>query len=230
MIALPTTTGGYRASIIDPPWRFKSNSPARPGRNALRHYACMSLDEIAALPVGEIMARNSMIALWITGAFLAVGAHLPILKTWGFRPSTILTWVKTRPNVNFGSLVDINAALAIGTGLTFRANAEFVVLAVRGRSIRRDAGVLGTFLSPRRRHSEKPPELGDMVERYTGSVGPYVELFARRARPNWVTWGDQVGLFDDADSRPAEARQPTVRHQEGQTPLADADVSRGARQ
>jgi N6-adenosine-specific RNA methylase IME4 len=186
---LPTTPGGFRAAIVDPPWRFKSNSAARPGRNARRHYATMTLVEIAALSVGEIMARDSMVALWIPGAFLAIGAHLPIIHAWGFRPSTILTWVKTKPGLNLESIVDLNAALAIGTGLTFRANTEFVVLAVRGRSVRRDAGVPGTFLSPRRRHSEKPPELHDSLERYTGGVGPLVELFARRSRLGWACWG-----------------------------------------
>ena len=33
----------YRVVIADPPWDFKSNSRARPGRNARRHYDCLSL-------------------------------------------------------------------------------------------------------------------------------------------------------------------------------------------
>lgn len=44
----------YRVIAADPPWHFKSNSAAAPGRNAMRHYDCMSLDAINKLPVSNI--------------------------------------------------------------------------------------------------------------------------------------------------------------------------------
>jgi N6-adenosine-specific RNA methylase IME4 len=40
-----------------------------------------------------------------------------------------------------------------------------------------------------REHSAKPDAMLDMVE--SVSPGPYVELFARRARFGWDYWGDQ---------------------------------------
>ena len=55
--------------------------------------------------------------------------------------------------------------------------------------MRRDAGVLGTFIAPVREHSVKPDAFLDLVERY--SAGPYLEMFARRDRPNWVSWGEK---------------------------------------
>ena len=30
--------------------------------------------------------------------------------------------------------------------------------------------------------------------------GPYLELFARKTKPNWDSWGNQVGLFDKKDN------------------------------
>jgi N6-adenosine-specific RNA methylase IME4 len=45
------------------------------------------------------------------------------------------------------------------------------------------------FLWPRGRHSEKPEAFLDLVERM--SPGPYVELFARRDRLGWDTWGNE---------------------------------------
>lgn len=45
------------------------------------------------------------------------------------------------------------------------------------------------FRWPRGAHSEKPEAFVDLVERV--SPGPYVELFARRARFGWDYWGDQ---------------------------------------
>jgi hypothetical protein len=41
----------FRCVSADPDWNFESNSIAKPGRNARRHYACSSLEEICALPV-----------------------------------------------------------------------------------------------------------------------------------------------------------------------------------
>ncbi len=46
------------------------------------------------------------------------------------------------------------------------------------------------FTWPRGRHSEKPAALYDMVEEV--SPGPYLELFARRQRLGWDTWGDEA--------------------------------------
>ncbi len=46
------------------------------------------------------------------------------------------------------------------------------------------------FTWPRGRHSEKPAAFYDMVEQV--SPGPYLELFARRQRLGWDTWGDEA--------------------------------------
>lgn len=70
--------GKYGAIVADPPWSFKSNSKARPGRNAMRHYETMSLEEIEALPVKDLAADNCALFLWITSPFLAIGAHIAI--------------------------------------------------------------------------------------------------------------------------------------------------------
>lgn len=50
--------GPFDIVVADPPWRFASNSKAKPGRNAMRHYACMTQEEINALPVREIATRE----------------------------------------------------------------------------------------------------------------------------------------------------------------------------
>lgn len=90
--------GQFAAILADPPWRFKSNSTARPGRNAMGHYECMTVEEISALPVGELAAPDSALFLWITGPFLALGAHLPLMRAWGFKPSGMgFVWIKLNP-------------------------------------------------------------------------------------------------------------------------------------
>ena len=91
--------GAFRFAAIDPPWDFKSNSKNRPGRNARRHYKTMSLSEIAAMPVGDLLAPDSLVGLWITGPLLVTGAHIPIFKAWGVKPNAMgFVWIKLNPN------------------------------------------------------------------------------------------------------------------------------------
>jgi hypothetical protein len=48
----------------DPPWPFRTYSAKGKGRSAEAHYDCMSLDEIAALPVSQWAApRQRVVAL-----------------------------------------------------------------------------------------------------------------------------------------------------------------------
>jgi N6-adenosine-specific RNA methylase IME4 len=49
-------------------------------------------------------------------------------------------------------------------------------------------GIPTAFLWPRiGAHSVKPDAFGDLVERV--SPGPYLELFCRRPRMGWDSWG-----------------------------------------
>lgn len=182
----------YRVIAADPAWDFKSNSKAKPGRNARRHYSCMSLTDIAALPVGDYAADDAVLFLWIPGPFLAVGAHLPIMKAWGFKPSGMgFVWIKLNPRA--ASLFMLKSDLAMGGGFTTRKGAEFCLLGKRGRSVRKDAGVHEVIIEPRREHSRKPNEAYKRIERYCD--GPRVELFSRQDRPGWDTWGFEKGKF-----------------------------------
>lgn len=52
------------------------------------------------------------------------------------------------------------------------------------------------IVAPRRRHSEKPEELQDLIERVYPGLR-YLELFARRTRPGWTCRGLEI---DDVDS------------------------------
>ena len=184
--------GHYRVIAVDPPWNFKSNSKAKPGRNARRHYATMSLAELAAMPVGDLAAPDCAMFLWITGPLLAIGAHLPLMKAWGFKPSGMgFVWIKLNPHA--ASLFMLKSDLAMGGGFTTRKGAEFVLIGKRGRSVRRDAGVHEVIIEPRREHSRKPEAFFDRVERY--STGPYLELFARAPRKGWTVWGNETGKF-----------------------------------
>lgn len=185
----------YRVIAADPPWQFKSNSAAKPGRNAMRHYNCMSLDDINALPVSQIAAPDAILFLWITGPFMAIGAHLALMKAWGFKPSGMgFVWIKLNPKA--ASLFILRDDLAMGGGFTTRKNAEFCLIGKRGRSVRQDAGVHEVIIEPRRQHSRKPEKFYSRAEQYCD--GPRLEMFARQSRPNWDAWGSEATKFDEA--------------------------------
>ncbi len=189
----------YRVVAADPPWAFKSNSAAKPGRNAMRHYRTMPLADICALPVKDVVADDAILFLWITGPFLAIGAHIPLMKAWGFAPSGMgFVWIKLNPRA--ATLFVIEQDLAIGGGFTTRKNAEFCLIGKRGRSVRESASIREVIIEPRREHSRKPEQFYDRAEAY--AAGPRLELFARQSRPGWDAFGLERTKFDPPGEQP----------------------------
>jgi N6-adenosine-specific RNA methylase IME4 len=80
-----------------------------------------------------------------------------------------------------------------GVGFYFRNVTEIVLFGVRGKNARtlapgrRQVNLLATR---KREHSRKPDEQYQIIE--SCSPGPYLELFARGARPKWTVWGNQA--------------------------------------
>ncbi len=190
---LPTIPGGFKVILADPPWNFKSNSLANPGRNARRHYACMSLADIAALPVADITAQDAVLFMWITSPFLVLGAHLPIMKAWGFKPSAVgFVWAKTNKSAHGKFLTRDD--FFMGGGFTTRSNTELCLIGSKGRSLRKSASVRELIVAPVSRHSEKPLEAMARIEAYAD--GPRLEMFSRKSRPGWIAWGKETGKYD----------------------------------
>lgn len=139
----------------------------------------MSIADLCALPVKDLAERDAHLYLWTTNAFM-VEAH-QIAKAWGFEPKTILTWGKVHQ--------DDRTRPSMKTGYWFRSATEHIVFAVRG-SLRITGALPTLFLWPRiGKHSVKPEAFIDMVEQ--ASPGPYLEMFSRRQRFNWSTWGNE---------------------------------------
>ena len=56
----------YSVIYADPPWRYKVYSKKGLGRSAESHYPTMSLEDIKALPIGELAAKDCALFMWIT--------------------------------------------------------------------------------------------------------------------------------------------------------------------
>jgi N6-adenosine-specific RNA methylase IME4 len=189
----------YGAIAADPPQRFKSYTALQATnwnsrRDVEKHYDCMTIEEIAALPVRDLAhPEGCHLWLWVTGPNLMRANE--IIEGWGFRYSSIgFAWVKLRHGLSeqrplFFSERDLH----VGLGLTTRHNVELCLLARRGNARRLAKDVREVVLEPRREHSRKPDEIYSRIERYCD--GPYIDLFARERRPNWDAWGDEIDKF-----------------------------------
>ena len=167
-------------SIIyaDPPWRYANKGGQGVAEN---HYPTMSCDEICALPVAELAAKDSALFLWAT--FPQLPEALRVISAWGFRFKTVaFVWLKQNRKAK---------TWFYGMGFWTRSNAEVCLLATRGHPKRRDKGIHQFIISPVEAHSQKPDEARNRIVRLMGDL-PRVELFARQSPPGWDVWGNEV--------------------------------------
>jgi N6-adenosine-specific RNA methylase IME4 len=168
----------YATIVADPPWHYDSwpiGRGARKGERLEIPYPTMSIYQIAALPVAQLAAKDSHLYLWTTQRYLRDA--FMVVEAWGFRYSTTLIWAKP--------------PLGIGPGGTFAPTAEFILFGRKGTLKAHTRLNRCWWDFPRtHEHSRKPEAFLDLVE--TVSPGPYLELFARRQRMGWETWGDQA--------------------------------------
>lgn len=166
-----------RTIVADPPWwpSLHANTVGRRvGRyraGPQRYYSLMKTDQIAALKPET--QRKSHLWLWVINQHVDWGYE--VARAWGFEPQQMMTWCKP----------------GFGTG-QFQCNSESVLLCRKGGPVDNAFGKSGGtwFEWPRGRHSEKPKDFFDLVERV--SPGPYLEMFARSLRDGWSAWGDEI--------------------------------------
>jgi N6-adenosine-specific RNA methylase IME4 len=180
MIELPTPGGpdsalGWRTILADPPWKF-GNQATRGATEP--YYKNMPTPEICLIPVDEIVAESAHLYLWVTAAHLADG--LAVMRAWGFTYKQYLVWAK----------ITASGSLKMGTGNYWRHCTELVLFGTRGKAPVLAHDELNLFWAPLGEHSEKPAVLHERIERV--SPGPYLEMFAREARPGWTVWGDEA--------------------------------------
>lgn len=161
----------YSTIVADPPWSYQRGGV----QGAVdSQYSTMTGKDIAALPIADLAAENAHLYMWVTVPKLWDSPHpAEIAEAWGFTYKTLITWVKGEK---------------VGLGWYYRVDTEHVLFATRGRApIPGELRQSNVLWSPRGAHSAKPDAFMDLVE--TVSPGPRVELFCRRPRFGWDTWG-----------------------------------------
>ncbi len=187
-------SGRYRTIVCDPPWPYPDGWRRLPGSQGVKAavargeapqmtsrkplpYSAMTLGEIEALPIRQFADPNGAhVYMWTTNRHLP--AAFGIFKAWGVRYGQTLVWAKT--------------PMGLGPGGTFAQSTEYVLFGRIGtlRHLRRADSTWFNWARMDRQHSRKPDAFIDMVEQV--SPGPYVELFARRARFGWSYLGNEA--------------------------------------
>lgn len=174
----------FKVLCADPPWPFNDKLPGK-NRGAARNYETMTVQDIARFPLPPL-ADDCLLFLWRVAAMQQEA--LDVVWAWGFSPvRSEIVWLKKTSQGNRW----------FGMGRIVRAEHEVCLVARRGHPKVTSHSVRSTFVTdveglsaPVGRHSEKPEEFYKIVEQL--SSGPYCELFARRSRPGWTCYGDQV--------------------------------------
>lgn len=162
----------YRTIVADPPWPYRWTGDSTTPRAI--QYPTMGLLEIAELPIAKLAENEAHLYLWITPEFNRRGEGSRIVQWWGFEYVGEIVWAKP----------------SIGMGRFPRTSHEYLLVGRRGKLPfnSRDTHSVQRWPQPSR-HSEKPDASFDLIQQV--SPGPYLELFARKNRLGWDTWGNE---------------------------------------
>ncbi|MBI4917358.1 MAG: hypothetical protein HY825_16080 [Acidobacteria bacterium] len=176
----------FRTIMIDPPWPLYGGGKCK--RGADRYYKLLSPHRIWEVVEQSDVFRPASTAhlyVWVPNNFMPAGVWL--IEKLGFEFKTCITWAKRK----------------ISTGQYYAGQTEQLLFGVRGRglSILRGGPPGSRFTTlvvadhvrdghGKIVHSAKPDRAYAMVEQR--SPGPRLEMFARRRRPGWWAWGDEL--------------------------------------
>lgn len=179
--AMPTQKR-FPIILADPAWDFDQGDCITENYLPDNHYPTMTIDEIAALPVSELATDAAVLFLWTTAAHLREAVRV-MEEAWGFTYRSHAMWDKQ----------DIPRL-----GYWFRNQHEVLLVGARGdmpSPLPRNRPP-SIIRSPRRKHSQKPDDVYELIERMYPEDLPKIELFARTQRPGWDSWGNQAKVSD----------------------------------
>lgn len=197
----PKSKTKYKTIMCDCPWDINQRGRYS-SRSAESHYELMPLDRIKAMPVADLCEENSHLYLWIPNGLLQEG--LDVIKAWGFTFRSPIYWIKPR----------------LGLGNYVRNASETLLFATRGKAPVKFHAQPNWVFAPQQEHSHKPEEQFAIIERL--SDGPYLELFARRKRLGWDSWGNEVSSDLEIFGYPVPQYSDKVFPQNGKERKCDA--------
>lgn len=175
--APPLPDGVYRVIYADPPWEYgdKRTNDEQSG-SAESQYPTMPIDAICSLPIRDMAATDSVLFLWATAPLLTEAVQ--VIEAWGFTYKAQFVWDKVK-GFN-GHYNDVRH--------------ELLLVATRGSCVPSVETLDPSVIAEKRtKHSRKPDRFYELIERlYPVGDATHIELFARRSREGWRSWGNQV--------------------------------------
>ncbi len=163
----------YDVLYIDPPWSYDNKKTGGSHKSgSAQKYECLSIEQLIALPIKSITAKDAVCALWATTPF--GGVPYALLHSWGFEFKTELYWHKKGRK---------------GTGYWLRGAVEKLLIGTRGnvKAWRSNVdnwqewGELDDhdpIVAAPLGHSRKPEQAIRLLESLTPQAEARVELFA----------------------------------------------------
>lgn len=192
-VAFKACGGGAVIDVVvaDPPWLFSDKLPGE-GRGAERHYKCLTFEHLCAKEGFDFpkIGRDAVLFLWLVEAMQREA--LDLASAWGFTTKTSGVWLKRTST----------GKRHFGMGRYLRAEHERFLICACGKVPVVDKSIRSTFEAPVGVHSAKPEEFYRIVEAMypLGGNNRHFELFARKTRPGWTQYGNEVGKLDEPDA------------------------------
>jgi N6-adenosine-specific RNA methylase IME4 len=184
IIEFPTfPTEQFDITLLDPPWLYYGdpNKPQACGK----HYSCMSYEQLKCLPVSKL--NSELIFIWTTCSMMYQSMNL--IVDWGYYNRGIqFAWAKTNKKGEIINAQGVRPSIV-------KPTTEYVIAGSKkekGRPLPLMCeSIPQVILASRGRHSEKPEILQDYIDKMYPTQTK-VEIFARRVRPGWTCWGNEV--------------------------------------
>lgn len=187
---LPTTEK-FNVFYADPPWRFDVWSEQTGSeKSPENHYPTLTNEEICNLPVGDMVAENALLFLWITSPRLFIAPD--IFRLWGRKLCDDPVYGVARQPWTYCSHYVWDKE-RIATGYWNRNRHEILLIAKMGNVPRPMPGDLvpSCYREASTVHSRKPLYFAELIERYYPALSK-IELFSRCPRPGWKAWGNEA--------------------------------------
>jgi N6-adenosine-specific RNA methylase IME4 len=172
--------GRFSVILADPPWSYDDERPFTAASNS---FSTLGLEEIVKiwkddLDMENYLTPDAVLFLWATAPKRPT-AH-KFIEATGFEYKTELIWVK--PRTVFGAYS--------------HCAHENLLIATRG-SLTPVKKLRSTFEGKpwSRLHSAKPDVAYEIIEQMYPELLK-LELFARRCRAGWESWGNELGRYE----------------------------------
>ena len=178
---LHSAGGPFSLIYADPPWHYHATGESGSRLRIENHYPTMPTEDICKLPVASICDKDAMLFMWVPSSLLLDG--LQVLKAWGFEYVTQAVWFKDTGNAPYmgGIFLQCHETLLVG-----RMGNGLPAPEAKNK-------VASVIKAPREEHSKKPESVYKLLEKmYPAFKSNFCELFARKPRKGWSSWGNEV--------------------------------------